>query len=41
LEKTLCDTLQGGVQEACEVVFDIKKLLAIESSLDNMKDHRK
>mmetsp|Transcript_8829 Transcript_8829/g.15031 ORF Transcript_8829/g.15031 Transcript_8829/m.15031 type:complete len:749 (-) Transcript_8829:311-2557(-) len=42
LERTLCDTLEGGVQEACEVVFDIKKLLAIESSLDNMKEsHRK
>jgi hypothetical protein len=26
------------VQEACEIVFDIKKLLAIESSLDNIKE---
>ena len=38
LEKTLGDVLEGGVQEACEVVFDIQKMLAIESSLELMKE---
>ena len=38
LETTLGDVLEGGVQEACEVVFDIQKMLAIESSLELMKE---
>lgn len=37
LEKTLSERFHGEKELMCEVVFDIKKLLAIESSLDRLK----
>eukprot|EP00604_Paraphysomonas_vestita_P002001 CAMPEP_0174820132 /NCGR_PEP_ID=MMETSP1107-20130205/3744_1 /TAXON_ID=36770 /ORGANISM="Paraphysomonas vestita, Strain GFlagA" /LENGTH=589 /DNA_ID=CAMNT_0016034849 /DNA_START=695 /DNA_END=2464 /DNA_ORIENTATION=+ len=41
LEKTLSDRFNGAKELMCEVVFDIKKLLAIESSLDRLKESNK
>jgi hypothetical protein len=36
LERLLFERLNGAKELMCEVVFDIKKLLAIECSLDQL-----
>jgi hypothetical protein len=33
LESALCDQLQGGMEVACEAVFGVKVLLALEDKL--------
>jgi hypothetical protein len=40
LEKTICEHLNAGIDVACEVVFNIKLLLALESRLEDFKAGR-
>ena len=37
LESALCDQLQGGVEVACDAVFGMKVLLALENRLDMLQ----
>ena len=37
LEKTICDHLHAGIDVACEVVFNVKLLLALESRLEEQR----
>ena len=35
LEKTICEHLNAGIDVACEIVFNVKLLLALESRLED------
>mgnify|MGYP003386794531 CR=1 FL=1 len=37
LERTICDHLHAGIDVACEVVFNVKLLLALESRLEEQR----
>ena len=38
LEVALCDQLQGGIEKACEAVFGVKVLLALEMKLISVRE---
>ena len=37
LEHALCDQLKGGLEVACDAVFSVKVLLALEDKLSDVK----
>jgi len=40
LEKTICEHLNAGIDVACEIVFNVKLLLALESRLEDYNSGR-
>ena len=38
LEAALCDQLKGGVELACEAVFGMKVLLALENRMNGLEN---